>query len=141
LRYEINEKVREKDIFSPDLTGHKLHKKILEISNDAYCVDKLFSKYRHGSRDLIDNSFLEVSYFIEKYRDPSELESIREFPQLFYYLRNIIVHDIQFLFPMDEQISEQIKNELGHIVDQIEYTVIESLIDVRFEMNEQAEVS
>lgn len=135
LRHEINEKVRKKDIFSPDLTGHKLHKKILDISNDAYCVDKLFSKYRHGSKDLIDHSFLEIFYFIEKYRDKTELESLREFPQLFYYLRNIIVHDIQFLFPIDEVVSSQIRLGLSDIVNQIEFTVLETLIGVKFPIN------
>lgn len=127
LKHEINEKLCLKPILVSDITGNKLQNDVLEISRDSYCVNKLFTKYSTGSEDNLETLFLEIFYFLESCRDKNEFDILKNFPQLYYYLRNIIVHDIQFLFAGDEESSYETRVELSRIVLKIEYVIIETL--------------
>jgi hypothetical protein len=127
LKFEIKEKICSVDGDLSLITGHKIKRMVSDISKDSYTVERLFGKYRIGSNNIIELLYLEILYFLETCREKSELESLKEFAQLFYFLRNIMVHDIQFLFGGDEANSILVRKELQRIVQEIEYVVLDTM--------------
>lgn len=125
LKSEIKEKIFSKEVDLSSATGHKIKRIVSDISKDSYTVEKLFGKYRMGSNDIIELLYLDMLYFLETCREKTELERLREFPHLFYFFRNIMVHDIQFLFAGEESIA--VRKELHRIVQEIEYVVLDTL--------------
>lgn len=126
LKLELNEKICERRMAST-MTGNQIQKEVLEISRDSYNIGKLFTKYRNAPKDILDILFLEVSYFLDDCRDKRELEDLKVFSQVYYYLRNIIVHDIQFLFIGDEQKIVRLREDFNKIIYRLEYLVLETL--------------
>ncbi len=131
LKIELNEKICEKSIAST-MSGNQIQKEVLEISRDSYNIGKLFTKYRNASRDILDILFLEISYFLDECRQKNEFEDKKEFSQVYYFLRNILVHDIQFLFIGEEQNLAKLRAEFERIIYRIEYLVIETLCHLNF---------
>lgn len=126
LKKEINEKICEQRM-SSNMTGNQIQKEVLEISRDSYNIGKLFTKYRNAPIDILDILFLEVSYFLDECRDKHELQDLKTFSQVYYYLRNIIVHDIQFLFIGDAAKILKLRKEFDKIIYRLEYLVLETL--------------
>jgi hypothetical protein len=126
LKLELNEKICERRMAST-MTGNQIQKEVLEISRDSYNISKLFTKYRNAPKDILDILFLEISYFLDNCRDKRELEDLKVFAQVYYYLRNIIVHDIQFLFIGDKQKIEKLREDFNTIIYRLEYLVLETL--------------
>lgn len=126
LKLELNDKICERRMAST-MTGNQIQKEVLEISRDSYSINKLFTKYRNASNDILDILFLEISYFLEDSRDKRELEDFKRFSQVYYYLRNIIVHDIQFLFIGEKQKIKKLREDFDRIIYRLEYLVLETL--------------
>lgn len=126
LKIELNEKICERRMAST-ISGNKILKEVFEISKDQYNISKLFTKYRRGSKDVLETLYLQILYFLEDCRDKQELNDLKEFQQVYYYLRNIIVHDLQFLFIGDKQKIEKLRNDFSEIIYHLEYLVLETL--------------
>ncbi|MFA6057961.1 MAG: hypothetical protein WC756_07170 [Taibaiella sp.] len=126
LKRELLEKICGSRELS-SLTGHKILKYVNEIATDSSSVQKLFNKYSGISKSLIDLTFWDILKFIELSRDSEEIDKLKDFPQTFYFLRNIIVHDIQFLFDGDKEKSDKVQNNFARIVHNIEYTIINAI--------------
>lgn len=131
LKHEVLEKVQSNDILNSPITGHSVKESILEISKDAFLVGKLFNKYSEGSRSNTDTVFLEIFYFLETCRDKDELDKLTEFSSVYYFLRNIVVHDIQFLFIETKYPSVHTRKKLARVALYIEYVVAETLLKMK----------
>lgn len=133
LKIELNEKICEKRMAST-LSGNQIQKEVLEISRDSYNIGKLFTKYRNAPKDILDILFLEISYFLDECREKNELDDLKVFSQVYYFLRNILVHDIQFLFIGDEEKLMRLRTEFERIIYRIEYLVVETLCYLHFKV-------
>lgn len=131
LKLEINEKLCSQEVINTEISGHKLRTEVLEISRDNYSITKLFTKYNENTSVNLDDLYLELMYFLETCREKSELDNMTNFPQIFYHLRNVIVHDIQFLFIGDDNKTEMIRETLSKIVLKLEYVIIETLTKIK----------
>jgi hypothetical protein len=123
LKYEIKEKIATR-LVDPSINGHKLHTDFLEMTRDNYSIGKLFTKYSKTDDSDIQSISIDIYMFLDAYRRKDEVKSLDNFAQCIYFLRNIIVHDIQFIFAKDVEQSQKIRAHLLDIVFQIEYAII-----------------
>jgi len=127
LKLEIVDKICNRRINSA-ATGHQIQQEILEMSRDSYNISKMFSKYRNASNDNLDTIFWEIYFFLDSCRDPKDIKEIALFSQAYYYLRNIVVHDIQFLFVgKEEEELEKKREDFEKMTIGIEFLIIETL--------------
>ena len=129
LKCELSEKMAN---HLSKATGHKIQQLVLQISKDQYCVDKLIDKYGHAPNEIKDLAYWETLYFLESCRDKSETDKLIDFPQAFYYLRNILVHDIQFIFKDGNMSSATLREELYRVFIVLEYVILNTLQSARF---------
>lgn len=127
LKKEILEKINSTSHPFSLLTGYKAQKLILEISKDIHSIERFFQKYGSNPATLTDSIFWEILSFINGTREKNEIDLIKDMPQSFYYLRNLVVHDIQFLYKNSFKNPEDIRNDFDKLFYGMEYLVMNTL--------------